>query len=331
MLDILIVSTPDGFFAQDHMPWSSMDVNKIKEYIEYEGFVVKLVDYNYLILNIERIKNKIIIYTSSQRSEHKSYIEDIMYYLNGDNKLIPSFESLKSHENKGFQTLMSKKYGLNLLDSKYYCDSKDIDSELIFPLVYKDVDGASSRGVSIVNDFEMIERKSFDFMKLDLNFVKKNLKKYIFKKRYNASWERYLEYGRKRFVLQRFVESLEFDFKVLIFGDKFFVLKRHVASGDFRASGSGMHTSEVDDKELFLVLDEANRFKDKYKSHIYSLDICIENGNPFIIEFQFTHVGPITLTQSNFYHKKIDGKWIKINGESDLELDFSKAIVSYIR
>lgn len=70
----------------------------------------------------------------------------------------------------------------------------------------------------------------------------------------------------------------------------------------------------------------------KLKSHIYSLDICIKDGKPFIIEFQLTHVGPVTLTESEHYYTfdKINNVWVKNQGPSDLETEFTTAIIEYV-
>ncbi|MBE3961808.1 hypothetical protein HJ143_13530 [Vibrio parahaemolyticus] len=299
MKEILIVTTVDGYFAQGEMPWSSMNVETVKSELEKKGFVVNVVTFDYLKGN--NVKDKIIVYTSSQRIEHKKYIEDVMYFLKDENIIIPSYTSLKAHDNKGFQCLLNNKYNLGLIESDYLCDIKELDYNSVkFPLVAKPANGASSIGVDIVKDEKQVELFYRKLKEFDYSSFKNVLKKYIFRNRYNKKWDDYASFAKGRFVIQKFIPQLKYDYKVLIFGEKYYVLKRSVAKGDFRASGSGIHSTEFD-KEVFIVLDAAKTFKNKYRSHIYSLDICVSEGRARFIEFQFTHVGPVTLTHSNFF------------------------------
>lgn len=328
MKEILIVTAVDGYFAQGEMPWSSMDVYAIKSELEKKSFVVDIITFDCLKKN--EFKNKIIIYTSSQRIEHKKYIEDVMYFHKDDNVLIPSFTSLKSHDNKGFQFLLDKKYKLGLIGSDYFCDIKEVNlNNIEFPLVAKPANGASSFGVQIVKDKFQLESFFSNLREFKLSKLRELLKKYLFKSRFNKPWFDYINFASNRFVIQKFIPELKYDYKVLIFGSKYYVLKRHIAKGDFRASGSGIHSTEFND-EVFIVLDAAKEFKRKYSSHIYSLDICVYNGKAHLIEFQFTHVGPVTLTRSEFYFTSDGETWSQVKGNSNLEIEFSNSILEYI-
>lgn len=329
MKKVLIVTTPDGFFAQGKMPWSSMDVSKISLLLESVNYDVRIVDYDYLKENLNAINDFIIIYTSSQRAEHKQYIEDIMYLLKDSNLLLPSFESLKAHDNKGFQYLLDKKYNLGLIPCDYLPDISELNTQTSrFPCVYKPAQGASSIGVSIVHNASELSHHINNYMDFSVRDLKKYIKKYIFRSKYNDKWERYLEFGKNRFLVQEYLPSLKHDYKVLIFGEKYYVLKRLVAAGDFRASGSGLFSKEFD-SELTIILDSAYEFKNKYQSHIYSLDFCVSEDRAHLIEFQFTHVGPVTLTESECYFIKSDD-WEKVNAISNLEDEFTQSILGYL-
>ncbi|MFQ2414365.1 hypothetical protein ACK31E_15020 [Aeromonas caviae] len=333
MRNVLIVTTSSGFFAQNKMPWSSMDVKFIADYFNDADFHVAIVDFNYLYENINHITGNIIIYTSSQRVEHKKYIEDIIFSLHEDNLLIPSFEAFMAHDNKGFQSILDKKYNLSLIPSKYYSDISEIDENVSFPCVFKPANGASSTGVSIVHDMGQLSKKLNDVGSYTLQDLKRDVKKYFFPKKYNSLWEEYISFGKKRFVLQELIPGLKYDYKVLIFGKKFYVLKRFAAKNDFRASGSGIHARNLtlDDKELLVVLNKADEFRGNFRSHIYSLDICVFNNIAYLIEFQFTHVGPVTLSESDLYYTRDDsGEWSVIMTKSNLENEFCLAVLDYI-
>ncbi|WP_449549909.1 hypothetical protein [Lelliottia amnigena] len=332
MRDILIVTAENGFFAQNKYPWSSMDISLIRELLEESDYIkVNIVTFEYLKENINQVKNNVIIYTSSQRTEHKKYIEDIIYYFKENNLLIPSYESLLAHDNKGFQCLLNKKYDLGLIDSNYYCDISEISNinKLNFPLVFKPANGASSIGVRKINNGADLKGCTNEPISVSLETIKRLLKKYIFKSKFNKKWDDYISFGNRRFLLQSFVPELLYDYKVLIFGSKYYVLKRFVAKNDFKASGSGLHSRDIGE-DLITVLECAKSFKNKLASHIYSLDICVKNGKPSIIEFQLTHVGPVTLTESGHYYIFDNEKWKMIEAESNLEVEFTNAVKEYI-
>ncbi|PMO99172.1 hypothetical protein BCS96_10250 [Vibrio breoganii] len=329
MQKLLLVTSNDGFFAQGEMPWSSMDINKLSALFA-KKFDVEIVNFNYLIENFNDINNCVVLYTSSQRLEHKRYIEDVVTLIAEKNLIIPTLESLKAHDNKGFQVLMDKKYGLNLIKSDYYSDYTDIRSDIKFPLIYKEINGASSRGVSIVRNSSELEGEINEQFMINTEVIKRFLKKYIFKWKYNQRWYEYLEYAKKRFIIQEFIENLTCDFKVLIFGEKYYVLKRSVADGDFKASGSGIFSFDIEENELIKVLNEAKKFREKYVSNIYSLDICLTSTGPRLIEFQFTHVGPVTLIKSESFYSFNNNTWEKVIERSVLEEEFYQATSSFI-
>ncbi|WP_017221053.1 hypothetical protein [Moritella dasanensis] len=328
---VYIVTTENGFFAQGVMPWSSMNIQEIKKNLMKYNFEVRIVTFKFLEDNINTLRNSIIIYTSSQRNEHKNYISDLISFFDEDNILIPNLESLKAHDNKGYQVLFNYKYDLGLIESQYYCDVSEVNADSqVFPCVYKPANGASSIGVEIVKNIEDIKKIVTSNWKIDKDFLKKNVKKYFLKSRYNHKWEEYISFAPSRFVLQKFLPGMDSDFKVLIFGDKYYLLKRYTQKNDFRASGSGIHSRDICFDDAVKILDKAKEIKNKFKSHIYSLDLCIYNDQVHVIEFQFTHVGPITLIDSEYHFSFSDNEWVKHYATANLETEFSTSLIRYL-
>lgn len=331
MKKILLVTGNDGHFAQKKFPWQSLNVLNMKERL------IEL-DYNVEVINFQNLQktkfNEIgnyIVYTSSQKVELKKYIEDTIYFFDRNNTLIPSYEALKAHDNKGFQVYMAKKYGFNLIESNYFSDYTEVENNQNYPVVFKLANGASSQGVRLIKVFDDLKKNFFvDSISQNIVRLKRKLKELIFKSRFDKQWHEYILYGESRFVLQSFVNGLDCDYKVLVFGEKFYILKRFIKYNDFRASGSGLHSLDIGN-DVIAILDEAKAFTEKYPSHVYSLDICISNLEAKIIEFQFTHVGPVTLTDSNCYYVNEGSVWKKIEGKSDLEEEYCNAIDFYIK
>lgn len=328
---ILLVTGNDGHFAQKKYPWQSLDVVYMQERLVELGYDVEVLTFQVLQKTKFNETGNYIIYTSSQKIELKKYIEDTMYFFDRDNTLIPSYEALKAHDNKGFQVYMAKKYDLNLIDSNYFSDHKEVTDIRDYPIVFKFANGASSQGVRLIKVFEDLKKSVYFIGSIDQYIIrlKRKIKGLIFKARFNKQWYKYISYGESRFVLQSFVKGLDCDYKVLVFGEKYYILKRFIQDNDFRASGSGLHSLDIG-SDIITVLDEARIFTEKYPSHVYSLDICVSNQKAKVIEFQFTHVGPITLTDSNCYYISKNDSWSKIDGKSYLEQEYCNAIDIYI-
>jgi hypothetical protein len=317
------------YFAQQKFPWQSMDcdalVNRLSSFYDVQEVTLK-----WLYDNFRSVSDSIVLYSSSQRGEHKQFIADLMIILAERNVLIPSYESLLAHDNKGFQTLLASKYKLNYVEAVYYSDVTQVPVDQAYPCVVKTINGASSNGVELAESFEDI--KKF-ICRSDVGVtwqsIKLFLKKYLFRWKFNSDWYSYTNYGRKRFIIQRYIRDLKYDYKVLIFSDKFYVLKRLTRESDFKASGSGLWVREFDSDEIQIVLSAADTFRKSYRSPIYSLDIVVEQGVARIIEFQFTHIGPITLTESEGYYMNHRG-WTYIPAPSTLEEEFCRSVIEYL-
>ena len=101
---------------------------------------------------------------------------------------------------------------------------------------------------------------------------------------------------RHKFVIQNFVNGLGNDWKVLVYGEKFFVVRRPNRANDFRASGSGKpkykfgKNAEVPDG----MLDFAYKVYTYYNVPMISLDIAYKDGEFYLIEMQFVAFGNTT-------------------------------------
>ena len=123
---------------------------------------------------------------------------------------------------------------------------------------------------------------------------------------YRYEWRDYLRakrwpgYRREscyqgRFIAQPFISGLDGDWKVLVYGDQYYVLKRHVRPGDFRASGSGMDYRAGLDSGI---PDEVLSFVEKVYHLLdiphLSADVAFDGKRPYLIEFQAVYFGTAT-------------------------------------
>lgn len=271
----------------------------------------------------------------SQSSEdylgaYKSGIMDKLYFLSQNNQLIPSYQWYLAHDNKyaaeflrnsleakesiGIASiLLSTESDVNLLSDKF--------TEKQY--VLKRSAGATSKGVSLVKRNELDKRYKSNTETFNYYDYFRILYKKIFIQRYIAE-----NIYRGKQIAQQFIPGLSGDYKILVFGDKFYVLKRKNRKNDFRASGSGNFSwPKQVEKE---VLSYAKRIYSNANVPVLSLDVAFTNGHCYLIEFQGVMFGTIGLERSQGYFKETDGFWEYFEEIPNLERSFSEALRLYI-
>jgi glutathione synthase/RimK-type ligase-like ATP-grasp enzyme len=129
------------------------------------------------------------------------------------------------------------------------------------------------------------------------------------------------------YVLQEYLPGAEADWKVLVLADRFWVLRREVRPGDFRASGSGRF-AHVDPPERVLAL--ARDVALRLDAPLLSLDIVATDARCALVEFQALHFGTYTLQEAPHCYEPVGQSWRKVAGRFDVESEFARAIASYL-
>jgi glutathione synthase/RimK-type ligase-like ATP-grasp enzyme len=245
------------------------------------------------------------------------------------------------YKNKGFQEYYKRELGIEQVAGNYYGDINDLlldENKIAFPFVLKLNEGALSSGVQLIkNEEELInfqatikkrsikEKAAFALNKR--NSFKKDGNLEPIEALLEQSFEDFFQ-KRKPIVTQAFVPNLECDYKVLVFGEKYFVLKRKTRENDFRASGSGKFEWVQPPLE---VLDYARILFNKMHVPFISFDIGINKNNEcYLFEFQGTAFGPLTLVKSDKYYTYNTNKWFKEERTSNLEESYAEAINYHI-
>jgi len=340
--DIVIFTSRNRFFGQTRKPWSSLDVEKIVAVLQLNDFKVQVYDFHELVNRPVEIKDKLVFYAFSQKDNYRQYIRDVMYHLSKHNKIIPSYDLLKCHENKGYQELFKREIGLQSLQAGYYTSYREVDIDrLEFPVVLKTIQGTNGKGVFLLRNkadfFKVVKKLSHPlglFTHLDLL-----RRKYFRKKKFSEypdfsdrrDYEEYREYLRveEDFVLQQYVPNLDFDYRVLVACGRYYVMKRSVKNGDFRASGSKLFNfSKVPDQGL---LNYARSVYEKFDTPFLSLDVMFDGKNYFLGEFQALHFGMSVMAKSEgFFGHLGESEWAFVEEKPDLEKIFGKTLVSYL-
>ena len=355
MAKLLILYNDDGFFAgslKTNDPVRSMNLLKLKQYFEKKGHIAEVHCYSEITFP-SKYCGWYVMYASSEDAGlfYKDYLEDILLRLIVDGAvLLPSFDFFRAHHNKAYMELLRTGFTSSTdegsLDSiktqvfgGYDAFIKNMDFEhTAYPLVVKSSAGSGSSGVILAkNEQELIAAvkrvSKRSYRDLQHTFYKAKgfqLLKNFYRKLTKTLPVVYHQISGK-FIIQTFVPELGNDFKVLVFGDKFYVLRRNNRDGDFRASGSGKFTfpSEID--EICAVLSFAKFAYETIDMPLASLDIGFDGKKCNLIEFQCLNFGPYTLQFSEWYFIQTEAGWEKVVTESELEQEYVNAIDLYLK
>lgn len=347
MKKILILTDQRGFMADSRLPNKFfVDINLMKEELVKKGFKVEVSSIHNLKF-LSKFEGWYVVYPSSEDPGlfYKSYIEDILLGLRMNGAiLLPDFNLFRAHHNKMFMEIYRKSLGneYNTVKSFSFYGLNDFikKSNLIknYPIVIKTSEGSSSAGVYIARDRDearkIVRKKSkiiyysaiYDpYIKLK-EIVKNDLMRLGIKKRELSKIP-----PREKMIAQTFIGNLRCDYKVLVFGTKYYVLRRKVRDNDFRASGSGKFEYPLDlDDELVSILNYTKELYGKLNVPLLSADIAYDGEFCYLIEFQCVNFGPYTLEFSDHYYEYINDDWRIINGKSSLEKEMVEAYIKYI-
>jgi len=331
---IIIVVDYLKFLRNDLYRSSSLNLLTIQSILEKNEYEVQICTFQELILEDKKPKNKIIWYASSDFPSYKNYIEDNLLSLKEDNLIIPPFDLFRAHDNKGYQSLLRKKFGLPQLREYYFGTLEEllkIIDRIEYPMVLKRPGGSGSINVRLVKNRKQLIRTVKKLSRKSTflsDLMKRYLKRYIFTSKY--TYDNSLEslyYGN--FILQEFIPDLVNDWKILFFYDKCYVFERETRTNDFRASGSGkFYYREFD----LSMLDFCEDIFKKLNTPWISLDVCRGKSSYHLIEFQGINFGPIGLLNAPYYFQKnSNDQWQKISEKSELSTEYANSVIEYIK
>lgn len=354
MVDLIILTDEYGFFTKSLNSTSStnsIDINLVESYLKEvlgKNVNIKIMDYQQLKFgNGIEYQGTYVIYASSDDYGlfYKDYIEDMLLRLIAAGAiLIPGFDFFRAHHNKVYMELYKTVFLNGCEDgiktqvfSSYNMLKKYLECNLFpFPVVVKTASGAGSSGVGLANNKKELCRmaKKYSYRKYRDHYA--NLYRTPFMQMIKNL---YRKLGNKRtvfykpmqgkFIVQSFVSNLCNDFKVLVFGEKYYILKRLNRAGDFRASGSGKFLFPDNIEEIKSILDYARKVYLKMNVPYVSLDVADDGKQQYLIEYQCVNFGPYTLERSEWYFIHSEAGWVKKDTTSELEREYADALMYY--
>ncbi|MEG2127398.1 MAG: hypothetical protein RRY72_08040 [Bacteroides sp.] len=312
----------------------TMNVSVLVQYFESLGYVVETTSYAKIDMSRDYRKT-VVLYTSSEDYGlyYRSYIEDVVLALKEKGaRLIPDYPYFRAHHNKVFMEMLRDILLPDhdrLLIGTFGAYEEMLQAKIPEgKYVLKKAAGAGSSGVlKSENNAEL--RKCARKLSRNPSIVAL-LKEWKHRVLYGKKYYRTSRHCQK-FVVQRYVEELSGDFKVLKYGSRFYTVYRENRKNDFRASGSGRLTFEFPAGVCCdSLLDFARGISDNIHTPLLSMDIAFDGDRFYLIEFQCMHFGPYAAECSDHYYEYENEEWVQHDEPCDLERVFCDAIHSFI-
>lgn len=328
---LILVDDRGQFFSSTKEPGGSMNINSILKLFKELGYFVVVKGFSEIQFNNKKYKDHFILYQSTEDPDlrYKDYIEDILLGLeiSGAN-LIPCFEYFRAHHNKVFMEILREKIGYGGIIKRFHFGTLEelaqSKFEFIYPIVVKPGAGSKSIGVSLAqNKKQLIKMASKISRSFTLLNSIRRIKSFLKFKKYKP-----ISNYRKKFIIQEFIQGLSGDYKILIYWDKYYIVKRENRLKDFRASGSGLLSFPKNIPNQLL--DYAKYIFEKSNTPFMGIDLADLNGKYYLIEFQFVTMGNYALEKSSFHFEKISDKWQLVHENSSLESILVRSVDQYI-
>lgn len=330
----LLIDYREQFYSSLRVSTGGMDLARLSKLFGELGCELVIQRYSEIDAK-ERFDDSYVLYQSSEDRDlhYKEYIADwVQHIQQRGGRLIPDFNCFRAHENKVYQSLLTRQLdvpGVHVPDAEVFGCYEDLERarlRLPFPLVLKSATGCQSQGVTLARSHAELMRKARRFSR---SFHLRDALRFLAKRWLRKGYVPESSHRRK-FLLQEFIPNLPGDFKVLVYGDRVFVLQRATRPNDFRASGSGRFTYARDVPPQLL--DCAERLRAAYGCPYISADIGFDpaTGRCILFEIQFLMFGTYTLEKSPFHFRRESDAWVVVDGPVVLEEVFAETVCRFI-
>lgn len=332
---LLILTDYRGFFwYSTRRPDASMNIETLTTMISSRGIEPVVQPFSSIDFRRTSYGGDFVLYQSTHDRDlrYHGFIEDILLGLQLQGAtLIPRFECFRAHHNKVFMeilrdlsTLATIKSPASRVFGTFEEFEAGLDGTVALPCVLKSSAGTHGEGVALATSprraRSLARRLSASRHLVD--GLKDRAKRLL------RDWHVPHSGHRNKFVIQEFIAGLAGDFKIVVYGRKYYVLERLNRSGDFRASGSGrFHFPENPPHSILSVSEDVLA---SFDVPFLSLDIGLRWGEPVVLEFQFVSFGNYTIENAPFHFERHGRDWTRVDGRSDLEEEFANSVVDYI-
>lgn len=337
MDSVTLLTDYKGHFGSKHaaVPYrSGFDRDLLARSFEALGYRADFLSFCDVDFRGRDLRGHPFLYTSAedQGLHYKAFVEDIVLGLQAAGAwVIPNFFLLRAHHNKVFMEILrdlESPGGASSPASRSFGTLEDLRSrlgEIALPTVVKAAAGSMGKNVFLCRTRAALLRaaarvSASRHLRSDLWDLGRKLRRRGYVRE---------SLHRRRFVVQPFLPGLTSDWKVLVYGRKFYVLMRRARPGDFRASGSGR--LEFIPKVPPAVLDFAEKVFRHFAIPQISLDIAVDGDKLRLFEFQTVYFGTTTIDEAPFHFERSATGWQRIDGRSRVEEEFARSVAEHLR
>jgi len=342
MEPLLILTDYKGHFGSryDAVPYrSGFDKTRLKNYFAESGFSVIFKPFHEVDFTGEP-EAKFCIYTSQEDIGlyYKNFIEDIVLGLEQKGvKMIPGYDFLRANNNKTYMEILRDRLLSDIkpsLKTIYFGAVEELEEQIqniTFPVVIKGSAGSMGKNVYLAHNRQELEKMA---KKVASSSGYREKLKEMARAWKHPGYKKESCY-RKKFILQEFIPDLQNDWKVYVYGDKYYIFYRPVFKHrGFRASGGGYDNYFYDYNAHIPegIFDYAKSIFEKLNVPNASLDICL-NGSDFqLLEFQCVYFGTAGILKkySSSFFELENGKWVDHPNEGDIEKVYVESIARFI-
>ncbi len=331
---LILLDYRSHFYSSTRTRGAPMEVEAIKAGFEQLGHSVLVQHYSDINFSGSDFKGAFVLYQSSEDPSllYKEYIEDVLLGLQAQGAiLIPGFETFRAHHNKVFMEILRKTI-LGPEATRFFsqCFGTYQDYERSFrppsyPLVFKPSSGSKSQDVFMARNKDEANAcaRKLSATPSFYNFWM-TIRNWFDGKGFTPR-----SGHRRKFIAQQYVPNLFGDYKIVIYGKKYFVLFRENRKGDFRASGSGRLSFP---KEVPLqVLDFAHQNFSAFDVPFASIDVGFDGRDCYLFEFQFVMFGQYAVERSGWFFMKNENGWTRRDEKTSAENELVVAVHQYLQ
>lgn len=330
---LILLDYRSQFYSSTKWRGASLDVVRLRTRFEQCGYDVSVKHFSEVDFKKSH-RGIFVLYQSSEDPSlsYKEYVEDILLGLQMQGAiLVPSFEKFRAHHNKVFMEVLRQVNGIEEIQTissqcfgsyEEYQNSFDPQS---YPRVFKPSSGSKSRGVLIArnrDEANICARKlsaTPSFYNLGVT-----IRNWFDRKGFSP-----MSVNRRKFIVQSYVPNLSGDYKIVIYGKKYFVLFRENRENDFRASGSGRLSFPTEVPHQ--VLDFAQLAFCAFDAPYSSIDIGFDGQTCYLFEFQFVMFGQHAVEHSKWHFVKNGSGWKRVEEIVSAENELVSAVHEYVQ
>ncbi len=331
---LILLDYRSHFYSSVRIRGASLNLASLKDGFKQVRYEVDIKHFAEVDFRQDDYRETIVLYQSAEDPSlfYRDYIEDILLGLLLQGAiLIPRFSLFRAHHNKVFMEIIRS---LEISDDPEKCrcqafgtyeEYRQFATIDKFPVVMKPSSGSKSHKVLIARNRKEADKAARKLSRTPSAFnLLLSLRNRLDRKGFTP-----ISNHRHKFIVQRFIPNLTGDYKIVVYGEKYFVVFRENRPNDFRASGSGRLNFPRNIPTQ--VLNYTKEVFEKFNVPFASIDVGYDGETCYLFEFQFVMFGQYAVERSPWHFVQRDKQWHLTKTKTTAETELVSATHLYIK